>query len=308
VSGGDAGGDARGEGEEGGQGESEGVQGVGWGAEVPAELRVSVVWLVDKGDAVAVEKLVRSVLQSLSGSWPVDRFFLVACSASIASHLVRSLPRLLGQPASGEAGGARARGVHGGGAFGSAEGAGWLPEIQVVAPEERIELVEAGDVGFSVTDTPFVLFFCEGVEVVERGQWLAESVGLMKGMPHLAAVTLLEHSHLLTPLRRAERSVAKHAFFRFATSWRTADAGLSLAAALWRRAAYVDALQGTNGREEREARGGHAAQAGTSGGGWGGGVGLRWFGSMEDMNVFLRLTGYQVVALTKGWATYIHRI
>jgi len=47
-----------------------------------------------------------------------------------------------------------------------------------------------------------------------------------KDMAHVAAVTVLSHGNLTTPLKRAERTVAKHSFFRFASDWRTAHAGL----------------------------------------------------------------------------------
>ena len=35
--------------------------------------------------------------------------------------------------------------------------------------------------------------------------------------------------------------------------------------------------------------------------GLGPGRGLRWFCSIENANVFLRLSGYEVVTLTRGW-------
>ena len=104
-----------------------------------------------------------------------------------------------------------------------------MPFVEVLEADGPIGRLEAVDVGFRASSAPFVFFALEGVEFVAHGLWLAESMGIMRDMAHVAAVTVMDHEQLLTPLKRAERTGAKHAFFRFATNWRSPDAGLRYA-------------------------------------------------------------------------------
>lgn len=76
-------------------------------------------------------------------------------------------------------------------------------------------------------------------------------------------------------------------------------------------AASGGAARGAEAKETREpiqGRGAGKPEAvgkgggGEGRGGGGAGLGLRWFCSLENANVFLRLSGYEVVTLTKGWA------
>jgi hypothetical protein len=379
----------------------------GGGAGRGREGGVSVVVIVERGEREDVGRIVLSLLRALRGTWPVEGVTLVACSPEIASRLAETLPQIFADQAGGFVGaGAREGGgrVEGGGR----DGGGWgVPFVEVLQADRPIGRLEAVDVGFRASSAPFVFFALEGVEFVAHGLWLAESMGIMRDMAHIAAVTVIDHAQLLTPLKRAERTGAKHAFFRFATNWRSPDAGLryasvsrsllllnrsssrslltltqtsgtrmpsthpaiypntrtltkthaqapthphtntpthphthtplhphthtpthphtptlytrsvpatplpyfilcflqrqrvsraaerfccnfiiyfythSVAATLWRRAAYEDALQGAQG-------------GGEGGGGSSSGGGLAWFQSMENSNVFLRLTGYEV--------------